>query len=402
MASHPSGAHQPSALKGLLPGKLREAFDTAPPAILLGRAWQLCRTFPKESFQAMLPAIILMMIQALASALFTLLWQKPSPEKSFEYLLLAMALGGLNVVCGMLSVAAWVVSFVVLARFYFSALLFETPYSIKSCYRYVGDQIGTLIGYAVSWCTLFAIFVTSDIFLLFLIGLLSGLLFSTLRLIHVSPWVSMGFVFALILYGSGVLILLWALLSGQMLMLHLPLVVLANADTCSGKDATQLSWLDAANDAVKDHPVEEGNAFRLQTPGIHVSSVGIRPAWMGFFALWRYAFALVFSRFGKTLLYGAICLFFLYVWLLVFDLPVLGWYAYEAAKASLRGENFDVAKMPRLALSIFQLWGTLVHACILPLYVSGATIFWYDGNVEKSGLDLRIWLARLRAQAINI
>lgn len=376
-----------------LPGQLRDAYPTTSEAALLGRAWQLCRRYPKQSLQAILPSVVLTFLQGVLAAIMGTVTNLMSHGSlgTMTAVLTNVALFMVFAVVACLSIASWVFCFVVLSRFYFSALVFDKPLPIKDCFQYVLQSWVTLIVNAIAWFFIMAVVVSVDMLILIIAAVLSGFLAKFSSMTMSQPWVSLMLFIALFLLGTVFLLFLWAFLSGQMLLLNLPLVVLANADMCPGEISPRrkdLPWLD-----VKGLPQD-----RLFTT--IYGEYGTRPSWMGFFTLWQQAFRHVFANLPRTMIYGGILLFFLTIWFSVWNLPFYIWTFIEAMLGAIQPGSKNSSTL-LLIQNTLHVWGSLVSAFSLPIYVSGATVFWYDSSVNRDGLDLRLWLARLRGRWLS-
>jgi hypothetical protein len=104
------------------------------------------------------------------------------------------------------------------------------------------------------------------------------------------------------------------------------------------------------------------------------------------------AFRLLLSNFPKLTLFGI--LFFLFSCLLstILHSPIFLWVALELARLGVPTQH----TIP-LHLQIgINLWGVLTSFILLPFYSSAITLMWYDCQVRKEGLDLRLWLYRLK------
>lgn len=323
---------------------------------LLGRAWNLFKTQPKNSIKLIAIPTLLMAVQGLlmsVPAATNALVKGPvlTAVVSLSAVILAL-------IAGLVASVLSGFSFCALARLYASALVQAEPFSLKNCIDHVKKHWAPISGVMLLNLGGYALFALMDL-IIFLVGVFAATMLGQLYK-YDSLIVKLGATVTLILGGSAFFVMLLTLISIQILLLSMPLVTIANPELCLDRQKSKNN----------------------------------QPKRLTFGTILGYSYRLVFANFPKALRYGAFMFAFLIVLGTVMRLPMDIWMGFEYMR-SFQDSHGAPGMLPAHVTAIVQTWYSLIAACLMPFSMSAVTIFWYDCKVTKEGLDLRLWLARL-------
>lgn len=114
--------------------------------------------------------------------------------------------------------------------------------------------------------------------------------------------------------------------------------------------------------------------------------------------IWQHlkqAYQLLFRNFSKVVLFSLGLLIFSWLLLGVLVSPVYFWVMMESTRISLK------TSLPFYIQAVLNLWSSLANMLIAPLIASAMALFWYDCKTRSQGLDLKLWLDRLKHNKEN-
>ncbi len=234
---------------------------------------------------------------------------------------------------------------VMLNRLYYMMLTQDTPVRFEDGWRFIQRLWPKLL--AVMLCNLpMGIgFVVLDTVVVFLGFGGSWLVLSMLSFPNTA--VRAGAVVAVILWGFVILALLLSLIAIQMITMSMPLMAMVSEKTES-----------------------VGKAFRI-------------------------AFASVGRSLFKTALFGSLLVVFTVAVSQTIQLPMNVWLFFEVQRTILQ-EHSSPENLPWYVKSAANLWTSLTMILLIPFNAAALSLFWYDCQVNTQGLDLTLWLERLK------
>ncbi len=310
---------------------------------LVGRAWNLFQQNWQVAISAMVGPVLLQTLVGLMSSLITngtFLTATTAKDLLFTGLMGLGVLGGQLIYMLILSVCG-----LTLSRYFYALLLSDTPFSLEECIRYTWKRFWAL-------CLWLLIAFGLGMLLIGLIALtlLVGVMVSSLVAVglsrsHLGALGAMAGVFA-VSWGFLMVVLLVLLLGFLFGLLAFPLLSLA----------TDMDGL---------------------TPAFQLFRMGIRQA---------------FFNLGRLIPFMLVLIIFSGVMTSTLLAPVVIWMGLELQKLApaLRGH------FPVHVTTAFVVANGLAQLVNGPFTVAAMTLFWYDCRVRREGLDLTLWLNRLR------
>lgn len=314
---------------------------------IMSRAWTLARVNLKAILLIMLPPTLLntalhILLSLLSSRSF--LTTANATELGSSLLLLAGA--------GLLSIptiVAWLISYCLMGRFFYLALLRREAPSIKECLQHLSCHWLALAGLTIVLGLLVLGLVVVTLVIsylgLILVGfVMAALVASVNKATPGFPALMMG-IFALVV-GFVALVLVVSLIALELFLFNFPIMsVLTVTD-------------------------------RRKKFSAHLSD----------------SFQLLFKHFPRVLLFSVAALMLSWTFMGVMLGPASIWMAVEMARAGIGNQH----TLPVYMQTIWNIWSSLANCLIMPFHVSALTLFWYDCQVRGEGLDLKLWLERLR------
>lgn len=315
---------------------------------LIGRAWNLFRRNWKTGMLLMSGPVL---FQTLLSILGSWLSSGTFLVSTTNNKLLGVAFIALLTIAGwFLYMFVWGFCACALSRFYYSAIIQETPSSLKACWAFIRQNVASLL--ALFFLALVGlVFMTLlDGLLLFIGGLTSGFFIGALavsgRLLLNPTASSVMMVVFLLLWGFAILGLLLSFISLQSFSLMGPFLTLVTAPS-----AVRLSSWQAIQKSMRQ----------------------------------------VFSNIPRLIPFTLLLFFFTWVILLTLTSPVLLWAGLEFKRLGADQQHH----IPLYISTAINVARGLVELVSAPFLVSAFTLFWYDLRVRKDGLDLRLWFNKL-------
>jgi hypothetical protein len=334
---------------------------------LLDRAWNLFKRNGKASFLLLMVPLI---ISTLASLLSTIPSSLPTmTEFSVETMLISL---GVMLVAVVVGGVAWFVTFVMcctLTRLYYSALVGETPLTIRqalSAFKHIWPvMILVFMGFLCFWFT----FVFIDIFV-FLLGMAATLSAMAMLTTSSSYMVQGGAVIVAVFAGALTFLVLFVLVAFQSLLFSLSMIAFAITDETY-------------------YPV----------PGWTLDF----DAWMGYLfgnmakitMMALGMMGIIFSNVMRAMRFGALLLLLYMILVCMFHIPVFIWMAVEFERLSLFSESIP-GLLPMHVSIVFQLWSGLVAAVVWSYMLAALTLFLYDCRVRSEGLDIQLMFERMQ------
>lgn len=112
-------------------------------------------------------------------------------------------------------------------------------------------------------------------------------------------------------------------------------------------------------------------------------------------SIWQHlsqSYQLLFRHFPAVVLFSLGLLFFSWTLLIVLMGPIYVWMAIESARIH------SSIHLPLYIQTIHNIWASLTNMLIMPLLASAMALFWYDCQTRSRGLDLQLWLQKLKAR----
>lgn len=112
-------------------------------------------------------------------------------------------------------------------------------------------------------------------------------------------------------------------------------------------------------------------------------------------SIWQHisqSYQLLFRHFPAVVLFSLGLLFFSWALLIVLMGPIYLWMAIESARIH------TTLHLPFYIQAIHNIWASLTNMLIMPLLASAMALFWYDCQTRSRGLDLQLWLQKLKAR----
>ncbi len=314
---------------------------------LLSRAWNLLRLNLKTVLWVLLPLTLLntalhFLISLLSSSAF--LTQTTLPELQTRLLLL---LGSFLLVIP--TTAVYMISFSVLCRFFYLALLQEQPPSIKQCLLHLKQNWLQLTGLILLLGFLFLgmivvnviVFYVGFLFVALTVGALVG---SSLAVGNLGIKVMIGV--SILMIGALSLGLLTCLISLQWFLFNFPIAAIATA------------------------PSEKPDLWKKVTGSL----------------------SLIFRNFPRLVGFSVCGLLLSVSILSVLLSPVVLWMGIEQTRLGLH------QTIPLYLQTAWNVWNSLANCLMMPYYISALILMWYDCQVRSEGLDIQLWIEQLRPQ----
>lgn len=318
------------------------------PTQMVGRSWNLFRNHFKLACQVMAIPLGLVMIQSLLSTIPNVLptWTGVS---WLQTLLIVISLLGV-VLAALANGLASVLATVMMKRLFYITLTQETPARLIDGWHFIEKYWAKALGVMFCNIPLGIAYLLIDA----LVGVLGfgggALLFGMLTIPNTA--VRAGAIVAIILWGFLVVALLLGLIAVQMVSMSMPLLALVS------QKATHV-----------------GQAYRV-------------------------AFACLSRNFLKAALFGALIVIFTVVIGQVIQLPMNIWLIIEYQRIWVQ-EHASAGTLPWYVAAITNLWASITTVLLIPFNTASLTLFWYDCQVNSQGLDLELWLDRLKRRQLK-
>ncbi|WP_303674961.1 hypothetical protein [Vampirovibrio chlorellavorus] len=308
---------------------------------LLSRAWNLLRLNLKKVLWVLLPLTLLntalhFLISLLSSSAF--LTQSTLPELQTRLLLL---LGSFLLVIP--TTMVYMISFSLLCRFFYLALLQEQPPSLRECLLHLQKNWLPLTGLILLLGFLFLslivvnviVFYAGFIFVAVTVGALVG---SSLAVGNLGVKFMIGV--SILMTGALALGILTCLISLQWFLLNFPIAAMATA------------------------PSEKPNLWKTVSGSI----------------------TLIFRNFPRLVGFSVCGLLLSLSILSVLLSPVVLWMGLEQSRLGLH------QTIPLYLQTVWNVWNSLVNCLMMPYYVSALILMWYDCQARSEGLDIQLWI----------
>jgi hypothetical protein len=315
---------------------------------ILSEAWNLVRLNLKDCFKTMLWPSLLFGLSSLAFSIpasLTFLTGTPVPK-----LIISIVCFLAGLLLWLTGMACWSFSYCVLSRLFYSAIVDEKPLSLQACWKHILQNWQSLILTLFLLLLISAGLIVLDLLVFYAGILISAAIFATLgvgNLLHSGQHIltlGMSILF-LIVWGFMVLALLVILITGQSLVFTFPFVAIAT------RPSGPIQWWPCMQES----------------------------------------FRLIFSDFPKLILFGITFFLFSCVLSAVLNAPVMLWVGLELSRLGVPTHH----TIPMHIQVGLNFWGVLTYFVLLPFYSSAVTLMWYDCQVRKEGLDLKLWLRQL-------
>lgn len=314
---------------------------------LISRAWNVVKLNWKSSLLIMLgPTLLYTLLAILLSLATSQTFLTPAPGSQ---LILKLVTALLSVIIGILGYFYSGLANCALVRLYYSAIVQEQPLSAKACGAFILRNWAPLVGLMCLVIVPIIVFIVID-FLIISLGVLMGTaalgVLGSYAVIAQSVLKGIMVVFFMLLWGCVVLTVSISLISFEGFFLVFPFMALSTAPSDQ-----PLAW-----------PRRIGAAYRLLLNNMPRAIL---------FALALFGFGLVMSS--------------------VLNVPAFLWMWLEMTRLGLSQQHHA----PLHVNIILNLWSSATHLILTPFYISAVTLFWYDCQVRKEGLDLRLWFENL-------
>lgn len=313
---------------------------------LVSRAWNLLKANLKSSLIIMAaPTVLLTVLHVLISLLASQTFLTPTSGAMLTLdILLALGSAILAFPCYFF----WIFSCCAICRLQYSAIVGESPLTIRQCWQYIRKIWMPLTLLVIVLSVILGALVVLSLIIFYL-----GIILSVVAMVSLGVaaanfhniWPGIMTLFFLLIWGFVVLTVMISLVSFQGLLFVLPLV------SISSDMETERSWWNHLKHAYK---VLFENALRV-------------------------------IPFTMTL--------FLFSWIIIFVLmsPAWIWTIMELTRLGINQQHH----IPLHIQTVLNLWSNLTNLLVIPFQISAMTLFWYDCLVRKEGLDLKIWFNRL-------
>jgi hypothetical protein len=317
---------------------------------LISRAWNLLRTNLKSTLLLMAaPTVVFTVLHLMISVLSsqTVLTPASGAVLALDILLL--------IGCAVLAFPSyffWVFSCCAISRLHYSAIVDDTPLTIRECWQYIRTIWGslTLLIVILSIVAGGLVLVSLIVFYLGLIlsvVAIAGLGVAATNFHHLLPGVMT--LFFVLVWGFVVLTVMIGLVSFQGLVFIFPLLAVSTGD-----DPATTWWQ-------------------------HL----------------KHAYALLFGNVLRVIPFTLILFLFSWVIISVLMSPAWIWSIIELTRLGINQQYH----IPLYIQTVLNLWSSMANLLVIPFQISAMTLFWYDCLVRKEGLDLKLWFNRiLRSQ----
>jgi hypothetical protein len=315
---------------------------------LLSRAWNLFRSNFKSSILIILPSVLMTtVIHLISSLLSSSTFLTPTTPLSLGLKLVVL---GITLVLMIPNFFVGIFTCSALSRFYYSAILGETPLGVKACWSYVLKHWLKFTLLAVALGSIFTVLIVINILILYL-GIFLSVAVMTALGVSVSHFASnvlapgIMLVLFLLIWGFTILAVVISMMAFQVFFFAFPMLAFATAPT------GQVRWW----------------------PLIH------------------HAYQLLFENITRLILFSVALFFLSLAMVSVIMSPAWIWTAMEFARLGL-SQQYHI---PMHIQAVLNIWGSLGNLIIIPFNVSALTLLWYDCLVRKEGLDLKLWFNHL-------
>ncbi len=316
---------------------------------LLSRSWNLLKLNLK-------PTLLVMLLPTLLSTAFHILASllaEPGTLTSTSAIGLHLGLLLGAFILFFPYIFAILISFCVLSRFYYRAILSSESPDLKECLRHLGKTGPSLLGIMLLQGVILFALTAVEIGVFFVGTLLVGMMTTALAASGTAltgagkPLVPIMMVSFALVAGFVAMFLLITLISLQSALSAFPL----------------LSLLTTSNlkESIWDH-IKSG-------------------------------YKMVFTNISRVVWFTLALVIFQWVLAGVMLLPAWIWVGIEMTRTGLGAHH----GLPLHIQTIFNIWGSLCGMLTMPFYISAMSLFWYDCQVRNQGLDLTLWLERLSA-----
>lgn len=311
---------------------------------LVSQSWNLVRANLKDSIFTLFWPLLLFGAGTLLLSIPASLMFLTTSKTSILLITIFCVLAGIAV-C-LVGLVGWMLSWCVLIRLYYSAIVNEKPLSLKACWHHVltnWQPLGLTVFVVMAF---FTILLITNLLIFFVGIIVSGAAFSALAIIQHNGLLkaAMSIVFLLV-WGFLVLGLLISMITLQSMISSFPFLAIAT------------------------HPDPH-------------------PPW---WPTIRQSFRLVLSNFPRLILFGVLFFLFAFVISMVLHAPIFIWTVVELMRL---GVSHQQALPFHLQVGM-NLWNMLTQFIMTPLYTGALVLIWYDCQVRKEGLDLELWLQRI-------
>lgn len=314
---------------------------------ILSRAWNLFRANFKSSIFLILPAILMFTgIHLLTGLLSSSTFLTPTSVLSMGFKLMVAVISLLLIIP---SFFVWIFSLCALSRFFFSAIVGETPLSVKACWLYVAKNWLQFTLLTAVLGSVFAVLIVINLIVLYLGIFLSIAVMTALGLSasHLTNNMAPGImvVLFLLIWGFAVLALVISMITFQSFFFAFPMLAFSTTPQ------QKVRW----------------------------------------WPLIKHAYKLLFENLTRLILFS-IALFFLSMTIqAVLVSPAWIWMALEFARLGVSQQHH----IPMHIQTVLNIWSSLASLIVVPFNISALTLLWYDCLVRKEGMDLKLWFNNL-------
>lgn len=323
-------------------------YQSQGPLTLLSRAWNLLRANLKKCLLIMaLPTLMNTVFHVLLSLLSNKSFLTSATATDFVWRILL--LGG-AMLFSIPTLITWLVSCCLLCRFFYLSLLCDEAPSIRDCLRYLGKI----------WLPLTGLIMLLGLMVLGLIMLNFIVFYLGLMLVGVTV-VAMGAT------GAAADAIL-----PKLMMVAFVLVIGFVAFVL-------LISLGAL----------EGFLFSFPVTSLLTAQEG------GKKSVWRHigdSYKLLFRYFPGVVTFSIGLLLLSWTMMGVMAAPAYLWMIIEMTRTGFDSHH----TIPLYAQTILNIWSSLTNLVMMPFLISAMTLFWYDCQVRGQGLDIRLWLDKIR------
>lgn len=320
---------------------------------LISQAWNLCRLHLKESLRfLMVPTLI----QIVFIILLTLLSGKTFlTAVTLQALAFKLVVIILLLLLGFPLFFYWVFCCCTLIRFYYLGLTSPEAPTLGECWRYALKAWPSIVGLTIFSGFLLVVLLVLDGLILFFGLLISGAVLGALGG-TLSPGshrsvVTIGMMLSFMLVlGFLVLTLIVSLIVFQSFLFTFPLISLSTESQ----------------------------------PRSH------QPRRTGF-SHFTGVLKLLLTNLPRVIGFSLALFGFTWLMVIVMMSPAWVWSALELNRLGINQQHV----IPEYVQAVLNLWNTVVNLIVLPFHLSALTLFWYDCQVRREGMDLQLWLQRL-------
>jgi len=318
------------------------------PTAMVGRSWNLFRNHFKLACQVMALPMALVMVQAMLSAVPNILptWTGASP---FQMGLLIVSMVAL-VLVAIGNACLSVLATVMMKRLFYITLTQDTPARLIDGWRFIEKSWAKALGIMLFNIPVAIAYILVDVLIVLLGFGVATLLMGVFAVQNTA--VRAGAIVAIVIWGFLILSVFLGLLAVQMVSMSMPLLALV-----SGKAA------------------HIGQAYRM-------------------------AYACLGRNLPKAALFGALIVIFTVVISQVIQLPINVWFLVEYSRIWAQ-DHASGGTVPWYVTAATNMWTSLTTMLLIPFNTASLTLFWYDCQVSSQGLDLQLWLDRLKRKHLK-